>query len=148
MKKTLLRTVYYMGMLLNMTCFIIWQIQYHDSSFTNYKWEMGNFYYPGNWTFYALGERTLYSLGNGKFYSLGTILSSGNRTTYPLVNGPIILWDSGHPLENGTWETGHAILWESDHLSSGNHPLGSGIWEMDFDCFQLQYNSALHQRPC
>ena len=57
--------------------------------------------------------------------------------------GPLILWDSGHsPWETGhgkrdtlssgirdiLWETGNAILWESDHLFSGK----SGIWEMRY----------------
>ena len=112
------------------------------------------FYCLGIRTFYCLGIVPLILwesnhlssgirdifLGIGTFYPLGTILSSGNdfilwesdhlssgkRTTYPLGNGPIILWDSGHPLGNGTWETGHAILWESDHLSSGKHLLGIG----------------------
>ena len=59
------------------------------------------------------GEGTLYSLGNGTFYPLGTILSSGNRTT--------------NPLGNGTWETGHSILWDSDHLSSGNREFGNRL---------------------
>ena len=27
-------------------------------------------------------------------------------------------------LGNGTWETDHAILWDSDHLSPGKRPLG------------------------
>ena len=85
--------------------------------------ETGHFYYLGNGTFYALGEGTLYSLGNGKFYPLETILSSGNWDTYPLGIGPLILWDSGHPLGIGTWETGHSILWESDHLSSGKREI-------------------------
>ena len=103
-----------MGMLLNMTCFIVYKIEYHDKSFANdkylhlYIWgkgtmgngtlgngtfqnvsgETGHFYYLGNGTFYSKGEGTLYSLGNGKFFPLERILSSGNRTTYPL----------GHPL--------------------------------------------------
>ena len=68
----------------------------------NVTWETEHFYHLGNGTFYALGEGTLYSLGNGKFYPLGTILSSGNRDTYPLGIGPLILW-----------ETGISILWES-----------------------------------
>ena len=61
---------------------------------------------------------------------------SGNRTTYPLGIGPLIIWDplvlwnSGHPLGNGTWETGNAILWDSDHFSCGKHPLGIGnLWD-------------------
>ena len=29
-------------------------------------------------------------------------LSSGNGTTFPLGMGPLILWDSGHSLGNGT----------------------------------------------
>ena len=45
---------------------------------------------------------------------------------YPLGIGPLILWDSGHPLGNGTWGTGHALPWESDHLFSGKNPLGIG----------------------
>ena len=27
--------------------------------------------------------------------------------------------DQEHPLEYGTWETGHTILWDPDHLASG-----------------------------
>ena len=61
-----------------------------NGTFQNVSGEMGHFYYLGNGTFYALGEGTLYSLGNGKFYPLGTILSSGNRDTYPLGIGPLI----------------------------------------------------------
>ena len=108
-----------------------------NGTFQNVSGEMGHFYYLGNGTFYALGKGTLYSLGNGKFYPLGTILSSGNRDTYPLGIGPLILWDSGHPLGNGTWETGHAILWESgipeDKWSdsqriSGPIPRGKNLW--------------------
>ena len=50
----------------------------------NFSGATGHFYYLGNGTFFSLGEGTLYSLGNGEFYPLGTILSSGNRTSYPL----------------------------------------------------------------
>ena len=129
--------------LLNWTCYIVWQIEYHDKSFTNdkylhlYIWgkgtigngtfqnvsgETGHFYYLGNGTFYSLGEGTLYSLGNRKFYPLGMILSSGNWTTYPLGSRPIILWDSGPPLGNGTgYPLGIGL-----HLSSGKHTLGIG----------------------
>ena len=108
----------------NICIYIFWERgQWEIGTFQNVSGEMGHFYYLGNGTFYALGEGTLYSLGNGKFYPLGTILSSGNRDTYPLGIGPLILWDSGHPLGNGTWETGHSILWESDHLSSGKREI-------------------------
>ena len=83
------------------------------------------------------------------------ILLSRNLTTYFLEIGLHSLWEAEHPLGNGThyplgigplffwkldrvsfgiqdilWETGHIILWESDHLFSGNwtaFPLGSGI---------------------
>ena len=56
---------------------------------------------------------------------------SGNRTTYPLGIGPLIIWESGHFLGNGTFlSSGNDfILWESGHLSSGNrttYPLGFG----------------------
>ena len=76
---------------------------------------------------------------------MGTILSSGNRTTYPLGIGPLILWESDH-LSSGIgdmlWETGHG---KRDRLFSGNrttYPLGnilweSGVWEMDFNRFLL-----------
>ena len=64
------------------------------------------------------------------------VLLSGNRTTYPLGIGPLIIWESGHFLGNGTFYplgtilssgnqttyslgVGPRILWESDHLSSG-----------------------------
>ena len=67
-----------------------------NGTFQNVSGETGHFYYLGNGTFYSLGEETLYSLGNGTFYPLGTILSSGNRETYPLGFGPLILWASGH----------------------------------------------------
>ena len=84
-----------------------------NGTFQNVSGEMGHFYYLGNGTFYALGEGTLYSLGNGKFYPLGTILSSGNRTTYPEIRD--ILWEMGYG--------------KRDTLSSGNrttYPLGIG----------------------
>ena len=68
------------------------------------------------------------------------ILFSGNRTTYPLGIGPLILWESGHFLGNGTFYPlgtilssgnrdtyplgiGPLILWDS------GHPLGNGTWE-------------------
>ena len=70
--------------------------------------------------------------------------SSGNRTTHPLGIGPLILWESGHHLGNGTWETGHAILWESDHLSSGKHPLGIGYLG---DRFQPSRDRAVKTAP-
>ena len=73
-----------------------------NRTFQNVSGETGHFYYLGNGTFYSLGEGTLYSLGNGTFYPLGTILCSGNRDTYPLGIGPLILWESGHPLGFGT----------------------------------------------
>ena len=130
-----------MGMLLNMTCFIVWQIgkgtmgngTLGNVTFQNVSRETVHFYYLGNGTFYSLGKGTL--------YSLGTILSPGNQTTYPLGIGPLILWESGH-LSSGIrdilWETGH---WKRDTLASGNrttYPLGnilweSGIWGMDFN---------------
>ena len=104
--------------------------------------ETGHFYYLWNGPFYSLGEGTLFYLGNGTFYPLGTILFCGIRTTYPLgtilfsgnrTNYPLgtILFSGNrttYPLEFETslriWETDHAILWDSDHLSSGKHPLG------------------------
>ena len=49
------------------------------------------------------------------------ILLSGNRNTYPLGIGPLILW-----IRDILWETGHAILWDSDHLFSGKVPLEIG----------------------
>ena len=91
-----------------------------NGTFENVLGETGHFYYLGNGTFYSLGEGTLYSVGSGTFYPLGMILSSGNRDTYPLGIGPLILWESGHG------KRGHAILWESGHLSSGKYSLGIG----------------------
>ena len=125
--------------------FIVWRGKYHDfknnkylylyilgkgtmgnGTFQNVSGETGHFYYMGNGTFSALLVGTLYSLGNGKFYTLRRIFSSGNRTNYPLEIDPLIPWVSGHPLGKGTWEIGHAIPWDWDHLSSGKHPLGIG----------------------
>ena len=81
----------------------------------HFKGETGHFYYLGNGTFYPLGDGTLYSLGTVKLYHLLTILSPGNRTTYPL--------EFGHPLGNGPRYPlgfGPFILWEN------------AIWEMVF----------------
>ena len=83
----------------------------------------------GNETHYPLGYRPLIlwetSSGNREFGN--RFLSSGNRTTYPLGIKPPILWDSGHHLWNGTWETRHTTLWDSDHWtpSSGNREFGN-----------------------
>ena len=54
-------------------------------------------------------------------------------TTYPLGFGPLILLDLGNPLGKGKWETGPAILSDSDHLFTGKRPLekrhlGNGCW--------------------
>ena len=87
-----------------------------NGTFKNVSGVKGHFYYLRNRTFYP---GTLYSLGNVKFYPLGMILSSGNRTTYPLGIGPLILWDSGHSLGNGT-----RYPPDSDHLSSGKTLFG------------------------
>ena len=78
------------------------------------------------------GNRTAYHLGSGTF-SWETGHSILLERFYPMGIGPLILWDSGHPLRNGTWETGHAIPWESDHLFSGKYPLGIGpliLWNI------------------
>ena len=77
----------------------------------------GTYVLSGKWDILCSGRRdTLFS---GK----QEILSSGNDF-FPLGIGPLILWESGHPAGNGTWETGDAILLDSGHLSSGKHSLG------------------------
>ena len=50
--------------------------------------------------------RITYPLG------MGILGDEVHQTAYPLGITPLILWYSGYPLGNGTWETGHA--------SSGN----------------------------
>ena len=75
----------------------------------------GHFYYLGNGTSYALGEGTLYIFSwKREILSSGTIVSSGNRDTYPL----------GFGTSSGKRETGHAIFWDSGHLSSGKTLFG------------------------
>ena len=55
------------------------------------------------------------------------------RISGPIPRGkvlrfPVDNWfDSRFPIRNILWETGHAILWDSDHLSYGKHPLGIGF---------------------
>ena len=56
--------------------FIVWQIRYHDKSFTNYKY------------------LHLYILGKG---------TMGNGTRYPLGIGTLILWETGNYI---LWESG------------------------------------------
>ena len=77
-----------------------------------WKWDIGKWDIGRRDIFRCIkklvGETGHYALGIGTFYCL---------------------WDSGHPLGNGTWEMGHAILWDSDHLSSGKYPLGMGNLE-------------------
>ena len=84
--------------------FIIWETGH------SLLWEKGHF---------ILWKRENLSSGNDFILWESDQLSSGNWTTYPLGIGPVISWDLGYPLENGTWETGRAILWDSDHLYSG-----------------------------
>ena len=95
------------------------------------------------------GHFILWETVNSILWELREILSSGNRTTCPLGIGPLILWDSGHPMGFGTssgirdilWDSGHAlgfgtssgiqdILWDSGHplgfgTSSGKRDLGN-----------------------
>ena len=128
-----------MGMLLNMTCFIVWKIKYHNKSFTNYKYLH----------LYILGKGTM---GNGTFknvsgwWDISIIRETGHSMLWE--KGHFILWETGisiiweqfYPLGIGT-----LILWESDHLSSGirdilwetgngkRYPLGIGpliLWEI------------------
>ena len=78
----------------------------------------------GNRTTYPLGFGTsswTRDMGNGTRYPFGfgpNILWETDHLSSGI--GPLILWDSGHPLGHGTWETEHAILLDSDHTSSGN----------------------------
>ena len=90
----------------------------------------------GNGTFQNVSGETghFYYLGNGTFYSLGegTLYSLGNGKFYPLGIGTLILWESDH-LSSGNRD----ILWESVNgkrgtLSSSNrttYPLGNILWE-------------------
>ena len=68
------------------------------------------------------------------FSGIRKILSSGNRTTYPLGFGPPILLELGHPMGNGRrYPLGirPLILWES------------GIWEMDFNLKDIIFNTSI-----
>ena len=85
------------------------------------------------------------------------ILFSGNRTTYPLGIGPLILWESGHFLGNGTFYPlgtilssgnrdtyplgiGPLILWDS------GHPLGNGTWETGHSILWESYHLSSGKR--
>ena len=73
------------------------------------------------------GKRDILPSGNYFFVWDLDHLSSGNRTIYHLGIGPLILWESGHPLGNGTRYPlgfGPLILWEK---SSGNRNLGDEV---------------------
>ena len=67
-----------------------------------------------------------------------SVILSGNRTTYTLGNGPLILWYSDH-FYSGIRKTytlgnGPFLLWDPDHLYSGirtTFTIGSGTWETD-----------------
>ena len=99
-----------------------------------FKFPEDVFTYPlGSGTF--LGKRDILPSGNDLFLWESDHLFSGNRDTYPLGIGPLILRESDH-LSSGIrdilWEPGHgkeghALLWDSDHLSSEKHPLGIGF---------------------
>ena len=72
------------------------------------------------------GKRDILPSGNDFILWESDHLSSGNRTTYPLGIGPLILWDSGHPLGNMTcYPLGFGPL-----ILVGNILWESGIWEM------------------
>ena len=70
----------------------------------------------GHFILWETGQSTLWE----RFFS------SGNRTTYPLGIGSLILWESDH-LSSGNrtiilWETGHG---KRDTLFSGNREFGN-----------------------
>ena len=73
----------------------------------------------GDRTFLLSEKRDILSSGEGTLYKLG------KGTLYPQGSGPLILWDPGHPLRCWTMGNETAILWDSNHLSSGIHLLGS-----------------------
>ena len=70
--------------------------------------------------FYIIFIKTLQGRRDTIFSGKRNILPSGNDN---------FLWESDH-LSSGIWdilwETGHAILCDSNHLTSGKHPLGIG----------------------
>ena len=83
-----------MGMSLNMTGFIVRQIEYHDKSFTNdkylhlYIWGKGTFLLSGKWDsiLWEKGHFFLWETGNSILW----------ERFYPLGIGPLILWESDH----------------------------------------------------
>ena len=82
----------------------------------------------------------------GHFILLETGHSTRWERFFPLGIGPLILWDSRHPLGNGTWETGHAIFLDSDHLSSGKYPLGIGNLGDEVQPFSGDCETLLEKR--
>ena len=119
-----------MGMLLNMNCFIIWQIEYHDKSFTNDNYLL----------LYISGKGTM---GNGTFQNV-----SGETWHFKMFQGRRYI--------SIIWETGHSIIWESDHLSTEKHPLGIGNLRDGFQPFKIYiyifffffFSKILHSMAC
>ena len=101
----------------------------------NMKWDIEKWNiskcFRGDRTFIWSGKRDILFSGRRDtiFSGKRESLSSGNdfilwERFYPLGIGPLILWDSGHSLRNGTrypLGIGPLILWELE------------IWEMDFN---------------
>ena len=92
----------------NICIYIVWE---------KVQWETGHFkMFQGRRDTLFSGKRDILPSGNDFFFLWESDhLSSGNQTTYTLG-----FWTSS------SWETGHAILLDSDHLSSGKHYLGIG----------------------
>ena len=106
------------------------------------QWVTGHFkMFQGRRDTLFFGKRDILPSENDFFIWKSAHLSSGNRTTYPLGIGPLILWESDHVssgIRDMLWETGHG---KQDTLSSGirtTYPLEnilweSGIWESVFN---------------
>ena len=96
-------SVYYMGILLNMTL-LSFDKNMTTKTFENIMtmalkminiciymvWKKGQ-WETGHFKMFQ-GRRDT-SIGKGTFCRLGTIFSSENRATYPLGIGPLILWE-------------------------------------------------------
>ena len=98
-------------------------------------WDSGH----GKRTTLFSGIQTTYEYTLGSGTSFG-IWDMGFGPRYSLGSRPLILWDPGHRLGYGTWETDpailwdpdHAILWDPDHLSSGKVLFGN--WGIIAEC--------------